>query len=49
MIQLTTKNALICYGLGIATAIAGWFNNGVLVTGWVILFIISLIQGIEEG
>ena len=42
MKQLKTNEALVCYGLGGVTAVAGWFNNMFAMAGMLVLFIISV-------
>jgi len=40
--ELSTKNALICYGFGGITAFIGFFSRTILIFGWVVLFAISI-------
>ena len=44
--QLTTKQSLICYGAGGATAIAGYYNQAFLIFGMFTLFTISILMAI---
>ncbi len=41
--QLTTNQALVCYGTGGATAVAGYYNQAFLIFGMFTLFIISIL------
>ena len=44
--QLTTNQALICYGVGGATTVAGYYNSMFLAMGMFMLFTISIFMTI---